>query len=148
MGCMICTRPDVKAINLELLSRAGRRTGVVVAMAKKLNCSRQVLWRHRKQHLKVYMSKRPENIAGMSFEERAALLGREADRLQCMTENGMPKGLVDQALKSLAMRIRLLEMEAKFAGRPLTQQREEGSLDDPDEEQKVMKEFEEVVGEK
>ena len=148
MGCMICTRPDVKAINLELLSRAGRRTGVVVAMAKRLNCSRQVLWRHRKEHLKLYMSKRPENSAQMSFEERAALLGREADRLQCQAENGASKDWMDQALKSLALRVRLLEMEARFAGRPLTQQREEASLEDPEDEARAVAEFEEVVGEK
>jgi hypothetical protein len=146
MGCMICTRPDVKEINLALLQRAGRRTGVVVAMAKKLGCSRQVVWRHRKEHLKLYMSKRPENTAEMSFEERAALLGREADRLQCQCENGAPRELVDQALKSLTLRMRLLEMEARFAGRPLTQQREEVSLEDPEEEAQAAKEFAEVVG--
>jgi hypothetical protein len=148
MGCMICTRPDVKAINLELLSRAGRRTGVVVAMAKRLNCSRQVLWRHKKFHLKVFTSKRPENTAQMSFEERARLLSAEGDRLQAQAENGAPRDLVDQAMRALALRVKLLELEAKFAGRPLTQQREEGSLEDPNEELRVMKEFEEVVGEK
>jgi hypothetical protein len=104
------------------------------------------LWRHRKFHLKVFTSKRPENTAEMSFEERAALLGREADRLQAQIEAGSPKEIAEQGLKALAMRIRLLELEAKFAGRPLTQQREEVSLEDPEEEAQAAKEFAEVVG--
>ncbi len=147
MKCLICSRPDVKAINLELLQRTGRRSGTVTALAKRLGVHRVSLWRHRKEHLKIYVSKRPVKVEDLSFEERARLLSGEADRLVCQIENGMPKELGEQALRALTLRVKLLEMESRFAGRPMTQQRPTvESLEDPDEESRVMKEFAEVVG--
>jgi len=145
MRCGICCRPDAKEINLQLLQRAGRRTGAVGMLAKKLGVARQTLWRHRKEHLKIYVSKRPMKTEGLSFEERARLLGAEADRLMCQCENGAPRDVMDQALKSLALRMKSLEMEAKFSGKGI-RPAEEVTLVDPDEEARVIREFEEVVG--
>jgi hypothetical protein len=147
MRCRICTRPDAKAINLELLQRVGRRSGTVTAMAERLGVHRATLWRHRKEHLKIYTSRKPVKTEGLSFEERARLLSAEADRLLCQLENGMPRDIADQGLKALALRVKLLEMESRFAGRPMTAQREDASaLEDPDEEARAQREFEEVVG--
>jgi hypothetical protein len=148
MRCGICCRPDAKEINLRLLQRSGRRTGAVGQLAKELGVARQTLWRHRKEHLKIFVSKLPVKTADLSFEERARLLGAEADRLQLQAENGCPKDVMDQALKSLQMRMKLLEMESKFAGRPMTQQRPDVSLEDPEDEARALKEFEEVCGDK
>jgi Bacterial regulatory protein, Fis family len=147
MRCGICTRPDAKAINLELLQRAGRRTGVMTAMAKRLGVHRATLWRHKKEHLKIYTSKHPPKTKDLSFEERARLLSNDADRLQCQAENGLPREQMDQAMRALALRVKLLELESRFAGRPLTQERAEVSLEDPDEEARALREFQEVVGE-
>lgn len=115
-------------------------------MAKKLGVHRSTLWRHRKEHLRMYLSKKPAKTAELSFEERARLLATDADRLQCMCENGLPGKQFDEAMRALALRVRLLEMEAKFAGRPMTQKREPIELEDPDETAQVLREFEEVVG--
>jgi hypothetical protein len=147
MRCKICTRPDAKAINLELLSRGGRRTGVIKQMAERLGVDRTILWRHRKEHLKIFVSKGPVETKHLSFEERARELGNEANRLQLQAENGAPRETMDQAFKGLAMRVKLLEMESRFAGRPLTQRRPEVSLEDPDDDERARKEFAEVVGE-
>jgi hypothetical protein len=146
MRCGICCRPDAKQINLELLQRAGRRTGTVVQMARRLGVARHTSWRHREEHLKIYVSKRPMKTEGLSFEERARLLGSEADRLQAQCENGAPRDVMDQALKSLALRVKLLELESRFAGRPMSQQREEMSLEDPEEASRAEREYMEVVG--
>lgn len=142
--CFICTHTDVKAINLQLLQRAGRRAGTVAALAKKLGISRQVLWRHRKEHLKIYVSKVPPKLEGLSFEERARLLGSEADRLQAQCENGAPKDLMDQAMRALQLRVKLLELESRLSGRPMAPK--EAELEDPEEESRAMREYQEVVG--
>ena len=147
MRCGICCRPDVKQINLQLLQRQGRRTGTVVAMAKRLNVTRQTLWRHRKEHLKLFVSKQRPKTEGLSFEERARLLGSDADRLQCQCENGAPRDVVDQALKLLTLKMKSLELEAKFSGTTIRSKEEvAGVLEDPAEEERVIREFEEVVG--
>ena len=146
MRCKICSRADAKAINMELLSRQGRRSGAVVALAERLGVCRQTLWRHRKEHLQVYVSPRPVKEGGLSFEERARLLSQEAHRLLVQGENGLERSVMEQGLKAIAMRVRLLELEAKFASRPLTQKREEVSLEDPEEGKLAEKEFLEVVG--
>jgi hypothetical protein len=145
MRCLICTRPDVKEINLALLQRSGRRTGVMVALSKKLGVHRATLWRHRKEHLKIYVSKHPPKTEGLSFEERAALLGREADRLQCQAENGLPRSQMDQAMRALALRVKLLELEARVSGRAVTP-RDEAELVDPEDDARALREFQEVVG--
>jgi hypothetical protein len=75
------------------------------------------LWRHRRFHLKIFVSKQPVKAEGLTFEERARSLGAEADRLQCQCENGAPRDVMDQALKSLTLRMKSLELEAKFAGK-------------------------------
>jgi hypothetical protein len=148
MRCGICTRPDVKAINLELLQRVGRRSGTVVAMAKRLGVHRATLWRHRKEHLKIYVSKIPPKTTDLSFEERARLLAVDADRLQCQSENGLPTIQFEQAMRALMLRVKLLEMESRFAGRPMTQKRDAvESLEDPEEEARALREFQEVCGE-
>ena len=146
MRCKICCRSDVKEVNLELLQRVGRRVGTVMMMAKRLGVDRATLWRHRKFHLKIYTSRKPIDTKDLSFEERARLLAMEADRLQLQVENGVPREVADQGLKALALRVKLLELEAKFAGRPMTQKREAVDLTDPDEETQALKEFEEVCG--
>jgi predicted metalloprotease len=133
---------------LELLQRVGRRSGSVVAMAKRLGVHRATLWRHRKEHLKIFVSKKPVKLEGLSFEERARLLAMEADRLQVQLENGAPRDVVDGAMRTLTLRVKLLEMESKFSGKPLTQKKDEiESLEDPEEEAKALREFQEVCGE-
>ena len=147
MKCGICCRADAREINLELLQRVGRRSGSVAVMAKRLGVHRATLWRHRKEHLKIYTSRKPVKLEGLSFEERARLLAGEADRIQCQIENGASREVADQGLKALAMRIKLLEMESRFAGRPMTEKRPAAeSLEDPDEAARVEREFREVVG--
>jgi hypothetical protein len=146
MRCGICTRPDAKEINLQLLQRSGRRTGMVAVMAKKLGVHRATLWRHKKEHLKIYTSKHPPKTKDLSFEERARLLSDDADRLQCQSENGLPREQMDQAMRALALRVQLLELESRFAGRPLTQKGGEVSLEDPEEESIAMREYQEIVG--
>lgn len=146
MRCGICCRPDAKEINLELLQRTGRRTGVMTAMAKRLGVHRATLWRHRKEHLKILVSKLPPKTKDLSFEERAQFLAGEADRLQCQCENGAPRDVIQQAMQALGLRVKLLEMESRFAGRPLTQKRDEVSLEDPEEEARALREYQEVVG--
>ncbi len=95
---------------------------------------------------------------GLTLQERAALLGREADRIQCQMENGLPKEQGEQALKALAMRMKLLELEGKLAGvfgggrateRALAKELAAGGslLEDPAEEAaRAKREYEEVVG--
>jgi hypothetical protein len=158
MRCLICTHSDVKEINRALLERVGRRTGTVAAMAKKLGVSRQVLWRHRKEHLKLFISKtRPK--AATSLEERAKELGGEADRLQMQIEAGVPKEQVAQALQALGLRLKALQLEGQLSGRLSGGRAAERSmamalggaaaetvLDDPDEAGRVEREFAEVVG--
>jgi hypothetical protein len=146
MRCGICTRPDAKEINLELLQRVGRRSGMVVAMAKRLGVHRATLWRHRKEHLKIYVNKIPPKITDLSFEERARLLAVDADRLQCQSENGLPTIQFEQAMRALTLRVKLLEMESRFAGRPTTQKRAEASLEDPGELERARKDYLEICG--
>lgn len=117
MRCMICTHPEVKEINALLLQRSGRRVGVVTALARKMKISRQCIWRHRKEHLRMNTSRRVPKLEGMSFEARAALLAVEADRIQMQAENGAAPGVVNQAMKALGMRMKLLQLEAQLAGR-------------------------------
>jgi len=143
---MICTRPDVKEINLALLQRAGRRTGVLGEMARRLGVARQTLWRHRKEHLKIFVSKHPPKVEGLSFEERARLLGSEADRLQAQCENGAPRDLIDQAMRALALRVKLLEMESRLSGKVRLKDEAVASLEDPEEDALVAREFQDVVG--
>jgi hypothetical protein len=119
---------------------------MVVAMAKRLGVHRATLWRHRKEHLKIYVSKQPVKTTDLSFEERARLLAVDADRLQCQAENGLPAKQFEQSMKALALRTKLLEMESRFAGRPMTQRSEPVELEDPEEEARALKEFQEVVG--
>jgi hypothetical protein len=158
MRCGICTRPDAKQINLELLQRTGRRTGVMTAMAARLGICRQTLWRHRKYHLKIYVSRtRPPKAT--SLEGRATELGAEADRLQMQIEAGAPRDQVAQALQALGLRLKALQLEGQLSGRlsggraterSLTMTlggAPEAALEDPDEETRARKEFEEVVGE-
>lgn len=161
MKCNICTRPDVKEINLVLLSRQGRRTGIFTAMARKLGVARQTLWRHRKEHLRIDVSREAPKRKNLTFEERVAMLESEADRLQAQAENGAPKEVVEQALKALGIRMKLLQLEARLSGRLRggTSGRD-GDLDaamraasvlaagerDPEEEARTLKEFEEVCG--
>ncbi len=148
MRCLICNRADVKEINIELLQRTGRRTGTVTAMAERLGIDRTTLWRHRKFHLRMYLSRKAPKLSELSFEERARLLAFEADRLQCMVENGLDKTQADQAMRSLALRVKLLSMESEFSGRPSKQKPPDAVLlEDPEEEARVMREFKEVVGE-
>lgn len=147
MKCGICLRPDAKEINLELLQRVGRRSGSVVVMAERLGVHRATLWRHRKFHLKINTSREPTDITTLSFEERARLLAEDAERLQQQSNLGAPRDLVEQGLKALTLRVKLLEMEARFAGRPMTSQRPSAaSLEDPDEASRAEREFNEVVG--
>ena len=147
MRCRICQRPDAQKINLELLARAGRHIGVVTSMAERLGVHRETLWRHRKFHLKMNTSRKVTKQAEMGFAERARHLGAEADRLQCMCENGMPKELVDRALKALMLRVKLLEMESRFAGRPADQREAEQVVLDADADRRAEQEYLEVVGE-
>jgi hypothetical protein len=147
MRCLICTREDAAAVNLELLKRVGRSTGRIAMLAKKLKVSRQTLWRHRKEHLKIHVSKQRPKVEGLSFEERARQLAMEAERIQVQLENGLPRVDTDQALKTVALRLKALEMEARFSGQGFRSKEEVAlSLKDPEEEARVMKEFQEVVG--
>jgi hypothetical protein len=145
MRCAICSRPDAKQINLELLQRTGRRSGSVSLLAKRLGVHRASLWRHRKEHLKIYVSKIPPKLKDLSFEERARLLAMDADRLQCQSENGLPTIQFEQGMRALALRVKLLEMESRFAGRPMTQKRDAvEALEDPEELERARLEYEEL----
>jgi hypothetical protein len=147
MKCGICTRVDAKKINLELLQRVGRRSGSVVAMARRLGVHRTTLWNHRKNHLKIYTSPKPVKLEGLSFEERARLLAMEADRLQVQLENGAPRDVVDGAMRTLTLRVKLLEMESKFSGKPLTQRKDEvESLENPGELEQARADYLELYG--
>lgn len=145
MRCLICCRDDAREINLELLQRISSGPGTVARMAKRLGVHRATLWRHRKLHLKMYMKRGLANIADLSFEERARLLGTEAARIQVQAENGAPHVLVKELLEALTLRMKSLEMEAKFAGRAL--KRQAPVTEDFEEEERARREFAEVVGE-
>jgi hypothetical protein len=157
MRCLICTRPDAKEINLELLRRVGRRTGVLTALANRLGVHRATLWRHRKEHLKIYVSRtRPPRAT--SLEGRAKELRVEADRLQMQIEAGAPKDQVAQELQALGLRMKALQLEGQLSGRLSGGRASEQrltmalggagaeALEDPSEEERARREFEEIVG--
>ena len=156
--CLICTHEKVDEINALLLQRNGRRTGAVTQLAEKLQISRQVLWRHRRFHLRLNIS-RQKPLAGMTLEERAAALGEEGNRLQCQIEHGAPNDVADRALKALSLRMKALALEAQLSGRlaggrpgerSLALAMGEGgvssALEDPEALEKARREFIEVCG--
>lgn len=116
MKCLICTNPKRAEIDALLLQRNGRRVGAVMALAAKLGISRGVLWRHRKKHLGLNVS-RAVDPKKLGFEGRARLLAEEADRLQRQVEAGLDRAQVNQAMKALALRVKLLQLEGMFAGK-------------------------------
>jgi hypothetical protein len=147
MRCGICCRPDAKEINLQLLQRSGRRTGVLTAMAQRLGVCRQTIWRHRRDHLRIFTSKKPGETKELSFEERARLLANETDKLQCQLENGLPGKQFEEAMRALTLRTKLLELESRFAGRPMTQKADPTiSLEDPGELARAKADYHELYG--
>jgi hypothetical protein len=102
----------------------------------------------------------------MNLEEKGAVLGDEAKRLQAAVEAGMPEATFNRAMRALSMRIKLFELEGKLAGRlsggkamerVISQGQLAGMLRDanveraeeqPSEEEiaRARAEFEEVVG--
>lgn len=88
-------------------------------------------------------------------------LGQEADRLQLLAESGMEAAQFERAMRALGVRVKLLEMEGRLAGRlrggkgsPVTAKNIEGVLReaaaeaneevDPAEEAKWKREYEEI----
>lgn len=158
MRCLICSRPDAREINAALLRRSARGSGMVAAMAEKLKCSRQVVWRHRKFHLKLSTSA-AEMPKVETLEARARMLSEDADRLQLMLENGAPKDVIEQGHRLLATRLKLLEVEARLVGRlsggkqvpvslasVLKEAGDSAGEPDPEETERARKEFLEVCG--
>ena len=118
MRCIVCNHEEAKSWNRILLSPQGRRTGVVSELARRLKCSRQVIWRHRKFHLHLEVGN-PQILMQTvgkerTIEERVKILGAEAHRLQLLSEQGVD---ITRALEALKMRRALLELEAKIAGK-------------------------------
>jgi hypothetical protein len=164
MRCTICSHPERVAINKLLLERAGPRAGVTSALAERLGVTRQVVWNHRKNHLGMNTARvKPNEDGKKTLEQRAAELGQEADRLQLAAEHGMEAAQFDRAMRALSLRMRLLEMEGRLAGRlrggkaklvtaadlggALSEAAAEAAREfDPEEAARVEREYAEVCG--
>jgi hypothetical protein len=120
MSCVICRHPEVKAINLVLLGRQGRRTGEIKELAQRLGLRRETIWRHQRRHLlkeaaptrKEYKAHRSKR----SFVQRAWELGEEFRRLALQIENGGPEEVTAAKMKALVARKELLRFEAQVDG--------------------------------
>jgi len=92
--------------------------------------------------------------AGVSLEEKAAILSSEAARLQQLAECQMESAPFERALRALNVRMRLLQLEGQLAGRlsggkgkSLAEMLSETPMEDyPDEEERARQEYQEVVG--
>jgi len=150
MGCVVCRHPEAKAINLILLQREGRRTGAIQELANRLKIRRETLWRHRKMHLMGKLSptraERTARKSRLSFRERAWELQEELRRLQVLIENGAPESATSAAIKVLAMRKGLLEMECRLdSGKGLDammkQAKRTAAEISPEEEERITQEY-------
>jgi hypothetical protein len=151
--CMICNHAEAKQINLLLLASVGKRDGTVRDLAERLNCDRNKLWTHRKQHLMGQRAptrvERLQKRSRLSFQSRAWELSEELRRLQLMVENGMPAESSALALKILQSRKSVLEMECRLeSGMSLKEKlrragRKAGEVD-PEEEKRITKEYMDV----
>jgi hypothetical protein len=116
--CLIDEREDRKEIDRVLLERAVLKRGVTTALAEKIGCTRQVVWNHRKFCLGMDTRKNARtDFRDLSLEEKGLALGDEARRLQQAVESGMPEDAFNRAMRALALRIKLFELEGKLAGR-------------------------------
>jgi hypothetical protein len=150
MGCVVCRHPEAKAINLILLQREGRRTGAIRELANRLKIRRETLWRHRKMHLMGKQApsraERTARRSRLSFRERAFELSQEALRLQMLIENGAAEAVTTPAIKVLAMRKGLLEMECRLdSGKGLDammkQAKRTAAEIGPEEEERITQEY-------
>jgi hypothetical protein len=105
--CGVCCHPEVRAINNELF--AGR---MIRQVALKFELSIQALGRHRRRHLHF----RSKTLPATTLEEKFRLLEDDAARLQLAAECGGGAN-VREALQVLRLRMSLLELEGKVAGR-------------------------------
>jgi hypothetical protein len=165
--CLVCDREDRKEIDRVLLERAVMKRGLTAQLAAKIGCTRQVIWNHRKYCLEMDTRKSAwRDYRDMDLEEKGAVLGAEAHRLQAAVEAGMPEATFNRAMKALAMRVKLLELAGKLAGRlsggaamqkVITQRDLAGMLrdakaakaeesPDPEELARAQQEFDEVCG--
>jgi hypothetical protein len=115
MRCLVCNHAERKAIDQVLLGRNG--PGVVQALADKLGMTRQVLWRHKKNHLGMNTARKVGKGGGGNLGARIEELVAEANRLQLCAEHGMDGAQFERAMKALRMRMQLVEMEAKLEGK-------------------------------
>jgi hypothetical protein len=150
MGCVVCRLPNVKEVNLILLQREGRRTGAIQELAAKLHIRRETLWRHRKMHLMGKLAptraERTARRSRLNFRERAWELSEELRRLQMLIENGAPESATSPAIKVLAMRKGLLEMECRLdSGKGLDammkQAKRTAAVIGPEEAERITKEY-------
>jgi hypothetical protein len=164
MKCLICSRADAAEIDRLLLSKAALRSGIIASLSARIGCHRSVIWRHRKNHLKMAMSRTAPRGEGGSLEEKSERLAQEAGRLQQLAECSMEKGPFERALRALNVRFRLLELQCRLAGRlsggkagpPMTAGNLSAALkaagkeleaeEDPEELARAEKEFAEVCG--
>lgn len=153
MGCVVCRHPEAKAINLILLQREGRRTGAIKELAARTGVRRETLWRHRKMHLMGKLAptraERTARKSRLSFRERAWELSEEARRLQMLIENGAPESATSPAIKVLAMRKGLLEMECRLEqGKGLDammkQAKRTAARVSPEEEKEITRQYMEI----
>jgi hypothetical protein len=117
MKCLICSRADAAEIDRLLLSKAALRSGIISSLAARIGCHRSVIWRHRKNHLRMPMSRTAPRGEGGTLEEKAERLANEAGRLQQLAECNMEKAAFERALRALNVRFRLLELQCRLAGR-------------------------------
>jgi hypothetical protein len=147
MSCVVCRLPNAKEVNLVLLGAVGRRSGQLNELAAKLGVRRETLWRHRKLHLMGKLApERKERVAKRSrlaFREKAFELSEELRRLQLLIENGAPETTTSPALKVLAMRKGLLELECRMdSGKSLEQvMRRAGRMAAADENEQDAKQI-------
>ena len=153
MGCVVCRHPEAKAINLILLQREGRRTGAIQELANRLKIRRETLWRHRKMHLMGKLAptraERTARKSRLSFRERAWELSEELRRLQMLIENGAAETVTSPAIKVLAMRKGLLEMECRLEqGKGLDammkQAKRTAEQVSPEEEEEITRQYMEI----
>jgi hypothetical protein len=104
--CGICCNERAREINNELL--AGR---MIRQVAKKFELSVQALGRHRRRHLRFRSKAQPAT----TLDEKFRVLSEDAERLQLAAECGGAN--VREALQVLRLRMSLLELEGKVAGR-------------------------------
>jgi len=151
--CMICVLPNVKEINLVLLSCVNRRDGTVKELAEKLGCDRTKLWKHRKYHVMGQQAptrkERWQRRSRLSFQARAWELSEEMRRLGLQAANGMPAESAQMAFKILQSRKMLLEMECRLeSGLSLKDRlrqagRKAGEVN-PEEEREIVKQYTEI----